>query len=204
MEQNNQQNHDRFIELLRSTKRDGIEYVIEDLEDYGFFDAPASCQGHGSFAGGLLEHSLNVYDSAIDIRANMIKQRPDLEASMPIDSIIIASLLHDVCKMDLYQLARRKRRNEIGVYEEYEQYEVHEERFPIGHGEKSVIILLRSGLEMTDDEMTAIRWHMGPWNLSRDDEKFYRHSHKRSPLPAIIHTADTLASAILERPAPKI
>ena len=115
--------------------------------------------------------------------------------------MLFLSLLHDVCKTDLYVRAVRKRRNEIGVYEAQEIYEIHDENFPVGHGEKSAMILLRSGLDLSDDELCAIRWHMGPWNLSKDDEKFYRQAGKRSPLAPLIHTADTMASSLLERPS---
>ena len=106
---------------------------------------------------------------------------PDLEEFFAPDSIAIAALLHDVCKADFYKLAKKKRRNEVGQYEDFEQYEIHDENFPVGHGEKSVILLLQSGLDLKDDEIYAIRWHMGPWNLSRDDEKFYRQSGKITP-----------------------
>lgn len=190
----------RFIEILRGTKRENIEYIIEDLTDGGFLTAPASCQGHGAFPGGLLEHSLNVYDAAMAIRRDIIAARPDLEAHLPEDSIAITALLHDVCKMELYQLAKRKKRNEIGTYETVEQYEIHDEVFPFGHGEKSAVMILRSGLDLSDEELCAIRWHMGPWNLSGDDEKFYRRAGRNTPLVPLIHTADTIASAILERP----
>jgi len=194
----------RFEKLLRDTKRENIDYVLEDLDSWGFFNAPASSQGHGAYPGGLLEHSLNVYDSAMEARKAMINLRPDLEADLDPDSIAIAALLHDVCKADFYRLVKKKRRNEVGQYEDFEQYEIHDENFPVGHGEKSVILLLQSGLDLKDEEIYAIRWHMGPWNLSRDDEKFYRQAGKASPLQPLIHAADTLASAIVERPGKKL
>ncbi len=194
----------RFEKLLRDTGRENIDYVLEDLDNWGFFEAPASSQGHGAFAGGLLEHSLNVYDAAMDARKSMIELRPDLEPDLDVDSIAIAALLHDVCKADFYRLVKKKRRNEVGQYEEFEQYEIHDENFPVGHGEKSVILLLQSGLDLKDDEIYAIRWHMGPWNLSRDDEKFYRQAGRATPLQPLIHAADTLASAIIEKPGKKM
>ena len=55
-------NKERFIELLRSTKREGIEKLIDFLEKTDFFTAPASTRFHSSYEGGLLQHSLNVYD----------------------------------------------------------------------------------------------------------------------------------------------
>lgn len=194
----------RFCDILKATGRENIDYVIEDLDADGFFEAPASAQGHGSYPGGLTEHSLNVYGAAMSMREALIKLRPDLEAALAPDSIAIAALLHDVCKADFYSLVRRKKKNEIGVYENVDVYEIHDEHFPIGHGEKSAILVLRSGLDISEDELCAIRWHMGPWNLSRDDEKFYRQAGRRSPLPPLIHAADTMASALLERPAAKI
>lgn len=194
----------RFEKLLRDTGRENIDYVIEDLDAWGFFTAPASSQGHGAYPGGLLEHSLNVYDAAIEARQAMLTLRPDLEEDLAPESIAIAALLHDVCKADFYHLVKKKRRNEVGQYEDFEQYEIHDENFPVGHGEKSVILLLQSGLDLKDDEIYAIRWHMGPWNLSRDDEKFYRQAGRATPLQPLIHAADTLASAILERPGKKL
>lgn len=194
----------RFCDILSATGRQNIDYVLEDLESWGFFEAPASCQGHGAYPGGLLEHSLNVYDAAMATRRSLLELRPDLEDQIPADSVAIAALLHDVCKTNFYKLVKKKKRNEIGVYEDVEMYEIHDENFPVGHGEKSVIILLQSGLDLTDDEIYAIRWHMGPWNLSRDDEKFYRQAGRQSALQPLIHSADTIASALLERPSTKL
>lgn len=201
---NIQKNKERFCEILRATGRENIDYIIEDLESWGFFEAPASSQGHHAFPGGLLDHSLNVYDAAMSVRDTIVRMRPDLECELKPDSIAIAALLHDVCKADFYQLVKKKRRNEIGIYEDVEAYEIHDENFPVGHGEKSVILLLQSGLDLTDDEIYAIRWHMGPWNLNRDDERFYRQAGKLTSLQTLIHIADTLASGILERPIKKV
>ncbi len=202
--ENNNEARARFEKILRDTGRENIDYVIEDLDAWGFFTAPASAKGHGAYPGGLLEHSLNVYDAAVEARKAMIVLRPDLEDDLKADSIAIAALLHDVCKSDLYRLVKKKRRNEVGQYEEFEQYEIHDENFPVGHGEKSVILLLQSGLDLKDDEICAIRWHMGPWNMSGDDEKFYRQAGKATPLQPLIHAADTLASAIIERTGKKL
>ncbi len=202
--ENNNEARARFEKILRDTGRENIDYVIEDLDAWGFFTAPASAKGHGAYPGGLLEHSLNVYDAAVEARKAMIVLRPDLEDDLKADSIAIAALLHDVCKSDLYRLVKKKRRNEVGQYEEFEQYEIHDENFPVGHGEKSVILLLQSGRDLKDDEICAIRWHMGPWNMSGDDEKFYRQAGKATPLQPLIHAADTLASAIIERPGKKL
>lgn len=174
----------RFCELLRSTGRENIDYVIEDLEAWGFFEAPASVKNHYNFPGGLLAHSLSVYDAAVMLREGLVKARPDLEAKLPMDSVIIASLLHDTCKANIYRIVTRKRKNEIGMWEDVQEYEVNYSNLPMGHGEKSVVMLLRSGLDLEDDEILAIRWHMGPWavdNTQIEQDRSYRTAVAQAP-----------------------
>lgn len=191
-----------FIELLQSTGRDGIDYVIEDLDDLGFFSAPASARKHYNYEGGLVEHSLNVYRIAARLRQQMIELRPDLADSLPANSVIITSLLHDACKADIYKKTARKQKNEIGIWESVEAYDVDYSNFPAGHGEKSVIMLLRSGLDMTDDEIMAIRWHMTAWDLpfqSLELKNSLNKARDKYPLCSLIQAADTLAANIIER-----
>ena len=195
-------NKERFVELLKSTQREGVEYVIEDLETLGFFEAPASSTQHLNYDGGLVEHSLNVYDMAVMLKEQIIARRPDLEKLLPTESIIIASLLHDVCKADIYRKVMRRRKDAIGTYEEYQAYEVDYSNLPIGHGEKSVIMILRSGMYLEDDEVIAIRWHMSAWDLpfqSFELSKSLNVARDKSPLCSLIHTADSLAANLLER-----
>ena len=91
-----------FCQRLRSTNRDGVEKIITFLEDSGFFGAPASSRFHLNYEGGLVEHSLNVCDVAMDIREVMVRKNANLEERLPVDSVVIASLLHDTCKADIY------------------------------------------------------------------------------------------------------
>ena len=196
-----QQNKERFISILRSTGRQGIENVISKLEELGFFTAPASTVYHLNEEGGLLQHSLNVYDEAVMLREQQIKMRPRVADRIPEDSVTIAALLHDVCKAEIYKKAIKSRKTASGGWEKYEGYEVDNSAFPCGHGEKSVIQLLRWGLDMTDEEILAIRWHMGPWDLAFQsaEQKGSQNAAKSStPLLSIIAHADGLAASILE------
>lgn len=195
-------NKEYFIERLRATGRKGIDNVIAKLEDLGFFQAPASTVFHLNTPGGLLEHSVNVYKEALAIREKQIEMRPEMEAFLPLDSIAIAALLHDVCKAEIYKPTEKSRKNSSGVWEKYMGYDVDYSEFPLGHGEKSVIRLLQWGLEMTDDEIYAIRWHMGAWDLPFQSAEAKGNSNAakaKSPLMAVIGAADGLASFILEK-----
>ena len=198
----NQKQKERFVELLRATGRENIDYVIEDLEALGFFEAPASKNNHHNYAGGLLEHSLNVYDMAVKVRDLIVAERPQLAAKLTDGSLAIAALLHDVCKSNIYRKATRSERNPAtGQWESRETYNIDYSAFPAGHGEKSAIMLLQSGLEMTDDEVLAIRWHMGGWDIpfqSSEMTASIREAGNRFPLVTVIQIADTLAAKILE------
>ena len=53
---------EKFLELLKSVNREGIDQLINFLEKSDFFIAPASTRFHGSHEGGLVEHSMKVYE----------------------------------------------------------------------------------------------------------------------------------------------
>lgn len=93
----------QFKERLLSTNRDGMENVIKHLERLGFFVAPASTKFHLNVKGGLMQHSWNVCNTALMLREQMIQMKPELAEKLPVESVIIASLLHDVCKSNIYK-----------------------------------------------------------------------------------------------------
>ena len=192
----------KFIDLLRSTHREGMEGILDMLEGLGFFKAPASTKFHLNYEGGLLEHSLNVCEMAMDLRELAVSKRGGLSDALPVESVIIAALLHDICKADVYRSTIKKQKDEHGVWCDVPGYDVDYSNFPIGHGEKSVVLLLKNGLKLTDDEMIAIRWHMTPWDLpfqSYEMKSSLDAARERCPLLTIIQAADGLAANIIER-----
>ena len=178
-------NRSHFASLLRSINRPGIEKTLTKLESIGFFEAPASRKDHLAYPGGLLQHSLNVYHVAMGLYRQLKLLKPELNIKE--ESITIASLLHDICKANRYTM-----KNDSSYAKNY--------NFPVGHGEKSVILLLKWGLKLTEEEMLAIRWHMGGWHVAHNEEQQtdYVHAVESCPLVTLIHTADTLASKVLE------
>lgn len=192
-------NKTRFCEILRSTGRAGVETVLSELEKLGFFTAPASTRFHLAEAGGLCQHSLNVYDEAMLVKVLQCRLRPDLEPKLQDTSVAVAALLHDVCKAEVYK-TEIKHRKVNGKWEDYEGYTADYSSFPLGHGEKSVIRLLRWGFDLMDEEMMAIRWHMHAWALSDspEDGANFNKASDQCPLLAILIAADGLAARILE------
>lgn len=151
-------NKERFIEIFKTNvKREGADKLLEFLITSDFFRAPASTRYHGAYEGGLCEHSLNVYDCLCDY---MKRERVTKEYGLNYnaESITIASLLHDLCKVNFYVQTTRNVK-EDGVWKSVPYFSI-DDRLPYGHGEKSVYIA--SGyMKLTRDEAFAIRYHMG-------------------------------------------
>ena len=150
-------NWDKLLEELRSVKRDGIEEFISFLEKRtDFKTAPASTKFHMKYPGGLAEHTLNVLRFTREVQE--LLQVPDIND----DSITLSAILHDLCKVNYYAVGTvfdKEYKNETNRWREMEVWTV-DDKAPLGHGEKSVILAVRY-ISLTLDEMCAIRWHMG-------------------------------------------
>lgn len=176
-----------FEFTLNDTRRPGMQRVLHELDNGGFFQSPASSRHHLAFAGGLLMHSVNVYRAAM----SLIKMEPHLLYED--DSLAIACLLHDVCKMGRYK----------ACHDGTQPYDTDYADAPYGgHGEKSVMMLQTWGLRMSEEEMAAIRWHMGAWGPNTnfyEEVVCYQTAIKKFPLVTIVQMADQYAAHILER-----
>lgn len=180
---------EQFVDLLRSTGRSGIEELILYLqEETDFFTAPASTKYHGAYEGGLLQHSMNVYE--------VLRYDPDRNFSFS-DSIIIVALLHDICKANCYHTEKRNVK-ENGVWVEKQVY-VFDDELPLGHGEKS-LYLASKFIKLSDEEAAAIRWHMGAFdNAFRGGDRGLNAAYEKYPLAVMLHMADMRATYLVER-----
>ena len=187
-------NRQRFIEVYRANiAREGSEKLLSFLENSDFFTAPASSRYHGNSEAGLCQPSLNVYDCLCDILARP-RMKDMYGISYPDESVAIAALLHDLCKVNFYKKSSRNVKNEQGRWESVPYYTI-EDNLPYGHGEKSVYIV--SGyMRLTRDEAFAIRYHMGfsgtedPGNVGKALEMF--------PLAYALCVADMEAAYFME------
>ena len=188
-------NRERFIEIFqRDIKREGADKLLAFLtsDSCDFFRAPASTRYHGAYEGGLLEHSLNVYDNLCDYLArNRVRDVFGFEYSA--ESIAIAALLHDQCKVNFYVESTRNVK-ENGVWKTVPYYTI-DDRLPYGHGEKSVYIA--SGyMRLTRDEAFAIRYHMG--FSGTEDKNTIGSALEMFPLAFALYVADMEAAFFLE------
>ena len=182
----NKELKDDFIKLLKSTNREGMDKLIEFLDKTDFYTAPASTRFHGDHEGGLLEHSMKVYELLKDkVKNSTIEMEPAEE------SLIIIALLHDICKANFYKVDYRNAKNEFGEWEKVPYYTV-EDTIPYGHGEKSVMMLTEY-IKLTSEEKYCIRWHMG----FTEPKELYTTiglAYKKYPLALLVHEADLEAT----------
>jgi hypothetical protein len=164
---------------------------IQWLIDEGFFTAPASIKYHGNYEGGLFDHSYTVTHTLLEMT-----EKIDIEWQHP-RSPYIVGMFHDLCKIDQYEKV-------IGVEgivyfgrdevegEEYHFEYASDSLFP-GHGEKSVM-KLASWLQLTEEEILCIRYHMGAYE--KDAWDYYDRAIKKYQTVLWTHTADMVASKV--------
>lgn len=186
---------EKFIQIYKENiTREGSDKLLEFLEDSDFFSAPASTRFHGAYEGGLLRHSLNVYECLVSyLERERVKEQYKLVVTP--ESAAIAALLHDVCKVNFYTISYRNSKNEkTGQWEKLPFYTIHD-TLPYGHGEKSVYMI--SGfMRLTRDEAMAIRWHMGFSGI--EDKNTIGMALEQYPLAFALSVADMEASYFLE------
>ncbi|HIZ94521.1 hydrolase [Flavonifractor plautii] len=185
-----------FLQIYRDNiHREGSDALLDYLEHKSdFFTSPASARFHGSYPGGLCEHSVNVYRCLeAYLERERVRELYGLDYSP--ETVALVSLLHDVCKIGCYRGGTRNVKGPDGKWQSVPTF-FYEDNLPYGHGEKSVYIL--SGfLRLTREEAMAIRWHMG---FSGDEDKrLVGQAFQQYPLAFALSVADMEATYFLEK-----
>ena len=177
---------EEFLNLLKTINREGMDELIKFIEKTDFFKAPASTRFHGSHEGGLLEHSMKVYE-ILKHKVNTNIEKIDVSE----DTIKIIALLHDICKVNFYKVDYRNAKNSFGEWEKVPYYTV-EDTIPYGHGEKSVMMLTEY-IKLTSEEKYAIRWHMG-FTEPKEVYTTLGLAYQKYPLALLLFEADLEAT----------
>ena len=210
--QTTEENTRRFEELLASVDRAGIDKLLGYIRKTDFYRAPASTRFHLACEGGLLQHSLNVYDCLIAKKESPV-WKPIL-AEIPDESLIIMALLHDLCKTNFYVEGTKnqktyeaekvaaaepwqRKHDQMGdyIWETVKTYQV-DDQLPLGHGEKSVM-LIQCYIRLTMQEVMAIRWHMG-FSEAKENYNAVGQAMEKYPVVLALYEADLEATKILE------
>jgi len=166
----------KYIELTKNYRN--LLDLGHNLEDMGYFDQPASTKYHGAYEGGLFDHSFMVAKSLLELTEKL-----GLEWERP-ESPLIVGLFHDLCKCDSYIWDK-----------ENNKYIYNPNIFIPGHGDASVI-KLQLILDLTIEELTCIRWHMGSYETDTRLWGYYDRTIREYPNVLYTHMADMIASKI--------
>lgn len=203
----NQRAKAEFMKIwTERVRRDYADTMLEWLErETDFFEAPASTKHHGAHPGGLVEHSLNVYrrlrnivcmETYGEITSGLLAE--DVE-----ETVAILGLLHDVCKVGVYHVETKRRKNQTtGFWEDYQVY-VFRDPLPLGHGEKSLYLIQRH-MDLEPEEAMAIRWHMGAYDSAvKGGARDMGTAMEMSPWVWRLREADMCATFVDEREEPE-
>lgn len=203
----------RFEDLMNTVSRDGKDALMEYIRTKtDFYSAPASTQYHMSCEGGLLQHSLNVYDCLVAKKRSLVWNK--VFEGISDESLIIMALLHDLCKVNLYIKSPKNQKtyepekisaaehwqikhDDLGdfIWETVLKYEI-DDKLPLGHGEKSVM-LINCFMKLNIYEVMAIRWHMG-FSEEKSQYKAIGDAMEKYPIVLALHEADLEASKLME------
>lgn len=181
-------------------QRDGVDNLLEWVtNETDFLTAPASTRYHGSYEGGLLEHSLNVFDQLVWEMDHVVGE--GWTELYPMETVAIVALFHDLCKIDRYVLGQKWRKDENGEWESYDAYEYNQQKPEMGHGAQSVYYLQKF-IQLTEMEAQAIYWHMGAYDISPYSTlAACSETFKWNPLAFLLHRADMAATYVVENEA---
>ena len=154
-------------------------FGIEELDQLGFFTAPASTKYHGAYEGGLFDHSFITAKTLVELT-----ERLELKWERT-ESPYIVGMFHDLCKCDNYK-----------SHEFDKTYSYNPDIIITGHGDKS-IIMLQKYISLTDEEIACIRWHMGAYETDPKMWDYYGRAIEKYPNVLYTHTADMIASKIV-------
>lgn len=200
----NNENISRFESLLLSVDRPGIDKLLEFIRKSDFYKAPASTRYHSCHEGGLLEHSLNVYDCLMKKKSDPVWA--EILSGIGDESIVLSSLCHDICKTHYYsvELKNKKIYSDNGKkYDANGRYDWQtvpgyavDDKIPYGHGEKSVM-MIEEFIKLKPVEKYGVRWHMG-WTEPKENWGTLGLAIKKYPFILAIHEADLEATYLLE------
>lgn len=179
--------HNRAI-LVREMEYWGFDEdlsskVLALLDKTDFFVAPASTRYHGSYPGGLFEHSLAM------AQLLMSWTKKDLLSWERHESPLLVGILHDFCKAGKYLPEP--------FAEDAPGYTYNPDAISYGlHGAESAI---RVALEVpiTEEEAMCIRWHMGAYEGKEAWDSWDRAIHQYANV-LWTHHADMVVSKVLE------
>ncbi len=169
-------------EVLKSKvvkRKKEFDLFINMLEkSSSWLTSPASTKYHLNKEGGLLEHSVGVTETLLNLRETLAPQISE-------ESCVIVGLLHDVGKIGMPGKPRYlKNDNRWEIEKRNMAYKINPDEVYMGLAARS-IYLISKYVPLSDSEAQAILYHDGQYVESNKEA-----AHHEVPLTLLAHFAD--------------
>jgi 23S rRNA maturation-related 3'-5' exoribonuclease YhaM len=156
------------------------DYILKYMDSFRI--CPGSIKHHHSYTGGLVKHTIEVIDIALDIWKS-IKQHA-VSQKVTYNDVLLVSVLHDIGKINEYNIEERDVFTERLIWKYVSKWPV----FP--HSTWVVIDFLRECPNILEEKhIEAILSHHGGWSKTGVE--------CNSLLATILHSADLISSRLV-------
>lgn len=189
------------VDTLLETKREGMEELVDYMEEIGFFNAPCSGGNHLACEFGLVQHTRNVMIQAENIGYALLGKEKYSEIH---DSVMIVAALHDLGKCGQFgkqyyvsNMIKDGRPTKANPEQKYKisdtkPFEINKDLLKVDHCIRS-IALATLYIDLTEEEQHAILYHDGLYGALK-----YEIVGNETPLYMILHWADMWSSRVIE------
>jgi len=196
--QANYQKHLKIVDTYIGDRKDSIKEMISHMEDT-YVMAPASGKSwyHSAFAGGYVDHVNRVVEYAV--KQSRLYQEMGGNVDYTEEELVFAALFHDLGKLgdgdqpNYIPQTDKWRQDKLS-----EMYTFNPDLDFMLIPDRSLFILQKFGIKVSQKEFLAIRCHDGVFDKA-NEAYFFSHvesSRQKTSIISVLHSADFLASKV--------
>jgi len=196
--QANYEKHLKIIDTYIGDRKDSIKEMLSHMEET-YVMAPASGKTwyHNAFAGGYVDHVNRVVEYAV--KQSRLYEEMGGNVDYTMEELVFAALFHDLGKIGdgdnpnyvpQTDKWRQDKLSEMYTYNPDLQFMLIPDR--------SLFILQRFGIKVSQKEFLGIRLHDGVFDKA-NEAYFFSHvesSRQKTSIISVLHSADFLASKV--------
>tara|TARA_B100000963_G_scaffold349387_1_gene358371 strand:+ start:980 stop:1714 length:735 start_codon:yes stop_codon:yes gene_type:complete len=196
--QANYQKHLKIIDTYIGDRKDSIKSMIKHMEET-YVMAPASGRKwyHNAFAGGYVDHVNRVVQYAVE--QHRLYQKMGGTVDYTEEELVFAALFHDLGKLgdgdepNYLPQTDKWRQDKLS-----EMYQYNPDLDFMLIPDRSLFILQKFGISMSQKEFLGIRLHDGVFDKANEAYFFsnVESSRQKTSIISVLHTADFLASKV--------
>ena len=196
--QSNYKKHFKIIDTYLGDRKDSVKDMLKHMEEI-YIMAPASGKTwfHNAFAGGYVDHVNRVVEYAVK-QSRLYEEMGGL-IDYTEEELVFAALFHDLGKLgdgdspNYIPQTDKWRQDKLS-----EMYTFNSDLDFMLIPDRSLFILQKFGIKVSQKEFLAIRCHDGVFDKANEAYFFsnVESSRQKTSIISVLHTADFLASKV--------